>query len=82
MRPGNNHITRKSSESSVTLPTENIFEPDKVRQKIAANGQDNSLFCLSGWPEYLLIPKGTKEGARFLLFAMISKDEKAIKSNH
>lgn len=63
----------------MTLPTENIFEPDKVRQKIIKNKQDSSLFCLSGWPAYLLLPKGTKEGVHFLLFAMISKDEKVRK---
>lgn len=81
MSPGKNLITQKSSDSSVTLPSENIFEPDKVRERILKKEKVDSLFCLTGWPAHLLIPKGTKEGVRFILFAMITKDEKVIKPN-
>ena len=76
--PGNNHIVRRSTESSVTIPSKNIFEPDVIRQNIISKSNVNSSYCLSGWPAHLLIPKGTKEGAHFLLFAMISKDEPVI----
>lgn len=79
MSPGNNHITQKSTDSSVTLPSENIFEPEKVRQRISKKEKDDSLFCLTGWPAHLLIPKGTKEGVKFVLFAMVSNDKQVIK---
>lgn len=79
--PGNNHIIRRSNESSVTIPSDNIFEPEVIRQKISSKSNtDKSSYCLSGWPAHLLIPKGTKEGANFLLFAMISKDN-PVRSN-
>lgn len=42
------------------------------------NTANNSAYCLTGWPAHLLIPKGTLEGAEFLLFAMVSKDAKVI----
>ncbi|XP_055326682.1 phenoloxidase 2-like [Sitodiplosis mosellana] len=76
--PGKNHIIRRSTESSVTIPSKNIFEPDVIRQSITSKSNVDSSYCLSGWPAHLLIPKGTKEGANFLLFAMVSKDDPVV----
>lgn len=81
--PGNNHIIRRSNESSVTIPSDNIFEPEVIRQKISSKSNtENSSYCLSGWPAHLLIPKGTKQGANFLLFVMISKDNPVRSNKH
>lgn len=79
VQPGVNDIVRKSTDSSVTIPSENYFQPEAMIQKINENTANNSTYCLTGWPSHLLIPKGTLEGHEFLLFAMISKDDKVIK---
>lgn len=76
VQPGANNIVRQSSDSSVTIPSENYFQPEALSQKINENTATDSTYCLTGWPSHLLIPKGTPEGDEFLLFAMISKDDK------
>lgn len=69
---------RNSTDSSVTIASSNYFEPEAMREQMKENTANNSAYCLTGWPAHLLIPKGTLEGAEFLLFAMVSKDAKVI----
>lgn len=84
MNPGENIIKRKSDESSVTIPYERSFrsigarhtptDPDKLAE---------FRFCGCGWPQHLLLPKGTAEGMTFELFVMISNadDDNVIQTN-
>lgn len=69
-----NRVIRRSNESSLFVPLENIYNPDVVRRKIQkkANGYDNSSYNFCGWPSYMMIPKGSAEGLPFILFAMVS----------
>lgn len=67
--PGINDIIRRSDESSVTTPFENMFQPDKLRERADAK---TALFCSCGWPEHMLIPRGTEIGKSFTLFAIVS----------
>lgn len=69
---GLNTITRESTKSTVTVQTENIFQPEVVRKQCESKKQDPSTYITCGWPEYLLIPKGTSEGSEYILFAMVS----------
>lgn len=73
MNPGVNNIKRRSDESSVTLPYERSF------RRIGSNFQPTGAaelaqfqFCGCGWPQHMLIPKGTADGARFDIFVMVS----------
>ncbi|MBD5003862.1 hypothetical protein GUF49_20565, partial [Xanthomonas citri pv. citri] len=73
---GDNHIKRKSSESSVTVPdvpsfASLIHDADAA----VASGSDLHLeeFDRScGIPQRLLLPKGTEEGLDFLLVVAVS----------
>lgn len=67
--PGINQIIRRSDESSVTTSPENIFQPDVLREQPDAK---TSLFCSCGWPQYMLIPRGSESGTQFTLFAIVS----------
>ena len=73
VKQGKNTITRNSSESSVTIPFERTFRDLDVKRP-ANNTEElaNFNFCGCGWPDHLLIPKGTAEGFPCQLFVMIS----------
>ncbi|XP_055606735.1 phenoloxidase 8-like [Uranotaenia lowii] len=69
LNPGTNNIVRRSEESSVTIPYERTF------RNVAASNQPNSTqfrFCNCGWPEHMLLPKGTAQGTTYDMFVMIS----------
>ncbi|XP_055918390.1 uncharacterized protein LOC129950477 [Eupeodes corollae] len=73
LKPGQNTIKRRSSESSVTIPFERSFR--RIDTKNLPKGDDalaEFRFCGCGWPEHMLLPKGTAEGLEFDLFVMIS----------
>lgn len=64
LSPGKNTITRNSRNSTVTLSSKNLFAPS-----MALSTTDH---CKCGWPDYLMIPKGTHKGMKFQLFATIT----------
>lgn len=73
MTPGQNEIRRRSDQSSVTIPYERSF------RRIGSQFQpmdDMDLaqfqFCGCGWPQHMLLPKGSAEGTPFDVFVMIS----------
>ncbi|XP_053617529.1 phenoloxidase subunit 2 [Plodia interpunctella] len=76
LKSGQNTITRESSESSFTIPFEQTFRDlsvqadDPRRQDLAAFN-----FCGCGWPQHMLVPKGTEAGAPYVLFIMLSNYE-------
>ncbi|KAK3918236.1 Phenoloxidase 2 [Frankliniella fusca] len=66
-------IERQSSESSVTIPFERTFRNlDKNRPVAGTPEEEQFNFCGCGWPQNLLIPKGTAQGMEVQLFVMIS----------
>lgn len=76
VRPGENIINHRSSDSSVTIPFEKTFRNlDRNRPAEGSREELEYQFCGCGWPNHLLIPKGTPTGMRFDLFAMISNYE-------
>lgn len=72
VQSGANTIVRRSDESSVTIPFERTFRSltgdprDESETSAAFN------FCGCGWPQHMLVPKGTAKGADYQVFAMIS----------
>jgi tyrosinase len=75
VRAGQNVITRDSRFSAVTIPFERSFrdlESGKPPSNASGQVQDQFNFCGCGWPQHMLIPKGSPEGYPSVLFAMIS----------
>lgn len=76
MNPGENQIRRRSDESSVTIPYERSFRRiGSQYQPRGAEQLSQFQFCGCGWPQHMLLPKGTESGAKFDIFAMISDYE-------
>ncbi|XP_063218970.1 phenoloxidase 1-like [Bacillus rossius redtenbacheri] len=73
LKPKSNTITRRSDESSVTIPFEQTF---RNLEKNRPADTDSSImafnFCGCGWPHHLLIPKGSEQGFPCQLFVMVS----------
>lgn len=66
MAPGKNVINRNAIESNVTLSHTYTFEELKAGQSAEAASE----YCSCGWPEHMLVPKGTSKGMDFELFVM------------
>lgn len=76
MRPGQNTVTRRSTDSTVTIPYEQTFRNlDRNRPAAGSTEEAEYNICGCGWPQHMLIPKGTPSGMSFDLFAMISNYE-------
>ncbi|CAF4884696.1 unnamed protein product [Pieris macdunnoughi] len=73
---GRNVITRRSSESTVTIPFEQTFR-DLGAQGSNPRNTDLASFnyCGCGWPQHMLVPKGTESGTPYQLFVMVSNYE-------
>ncbi|XP_055532399.1 phenoloxidase 1-like [Wyeomyia smithii] len=73
LRPGDNTITRRSDQSSVTIPYERTFRRiGTAQQPTDPRQREHFRFCGCGWPQHMLIPKGAPEGVQFDLYVMIS----------
>ncbi|XP_068086764.1 phenoloxidase 1 isoform X2 [Anabrus simplex] len=73
LRSGNNTIERRSTQSSITIPYERTFRPlDQTR--VTPTDQEYN-YCGCGWPQHMLIPKGSPEGFPVELFVMVSNYE-------
>lgn len=58
VEPGLSSVTRKSEDSSIV----------RIRDK----KKTKNIFCRSGWPGHLLIPKGDPDGKKFILFGILT----------
>lgn len=74
LRPGQNTLRRRSIESTVTIPYERTFRNLDTRPT-GGQGEEQFNFCGCGWPNHMLIPKGTPQGIRAELFVMVSNYE-------
>ena len=72
VQPGSNTIVRRSDESSVTIPFERTFRSLNVNPREESENVATFNFCGCGWPQHMLVPKGTPSGAEYQLFVMIS----------
>lgn len=73
VKRGKNEFTRSSLESSVTIPHEITYRNlDGNRTVTSSNEQAAFNFCGCGWPQNMLIAKGSPEGFPCQLFVMVS----------
>ncbi|CAG7818442.1 unnamed protein product [Allacma fusca] len=73
--PGVNEIVRLSTDSAVTVPWEQSFQD--LEEYIDMGQLDtDDIYCGCGWPQHLLLPKGTREGVVFDLFVMLTDGTK------
>lgn len=70
LKPGQNDITRMSTDSSVTIPFENTFR--NLNERPADESEYEFNFCGCGWPQHMLVPRGTTDGYPMIVFVMIS----------
>lgn len=75
LKPKQNPIERKSSESSVTIPFEQTFRNLNTGRPTGGQQLDTFNMCGCGWPQHMLIAKGTPDGLPCQLFAMVSNFE-------
>jgi len=76
METGKSIIRRHSDASSVTIPFDEIFRKiDKNGKPIEPVDKDQAKYCLCGWPDHMLLPKGTLAGTKYQIFVMISNIE-------
>ncbi|XP_019754719.2 phenoloxidase 1 [Dendroctonus ponderosae] len=72
LKQGQNTITRNSGDSSVTIPFERTYRDLDTSRPQGGDQLAQFNFCGCGWPDNLLIPKGSAEGLPCQLFVMIS----------
>ncbi|XP_076646002.1 phenoloxidase 1-like [Halictus rubicundus] len=72
LRPGQNTIEQKSTGSSVTIPFERTFRNLDENRPLSGDSLELFNFCGCGWPQHMLVPKGTTAGFRMELFVMVS----------
>lgn len=72
LRPGQNTIERRSTESGITIPFERTFRNLEENRPVGGDGLEAFNFCGCGWPQHMLVPKGTKAGYPMDLVVMIS----------
>nr|XP_022907905.1 phenoloxidase 2 [Onthophagus taurus] len=72
LQQGENTIRRNSNESSVTIPFERTFRNLDLTRPVGGDQLAQFNFCGCGWPQHMLIPKGTADGLQCQLFVMIS----------
>lgn len=76
LNPGVTVLEHTSDESTVTIPYERTFRA--LNQETPTAGTDAVAafnFCGCGWPDHLLVPRGTTRGYECDLFVMISDYE-------
>ncbi|GLH11231.1 Phenoloxidase 1 [Gryllus bimaculatus] len=68
LKSGDHTFIRNSTQSSVTIPYERTFRNQDRNQ---ATSEDTN-YCGCGWPQHMLLPKGTPDGLQADLFVMVS----------
>ncbi|XP_034237614.1 phenoloxidase 1-like [Thrips palmi] len=67
-----NTIERRSTMSSVTIPFERTFRNLDLNRPQSGTQLEQFNFCGCGWPQHMLIPKGSVSGLQLQLFVMIT----------
>lgn len=75
LKPGTQTLTRKSEDSTLTLPFEKSF-PNAFGDGPREDATDDTAFCLCGWPHHMFLPIGSMDGTPFEVFVMLTPFEK------
>ena len=75
MRSGESTIIRRSTESRVTIPLDQVFPDPTIENsgELTPGAAEN--YCGCGWPYHMLLPRGSRGGFNMQLFVMISDYE-------
>lgn len=83
MQPGENILEQRADQSSITIPYQKQFGTENLaRAPLDDKAYDDFKSCNCGWPDHMLLPKGSATGMSFDLFVMISNydDDKVVDS--
>nr|P80476.1 RecName: Full=Hemocyanin AA6 chain [Androctonus australis]3IXV_A Chain A, Hemocyanin AA6 chain [Androctonus australis]3IXV_C Chain C, Hemocyanin AA6 chain [Androctonus australis]3IXV_D Chain D, Hemocyanin AA6 chain [Androctonus australis]3IXV_E Chain E, Hemocyanin AA6 chain [Androctonus australis]3IXV_F Chain F, Hemocyanin AA6 chain [Androctonus australis]3IXV_G Chain G, Hemocyanin AA6 chain [Androctonus australis]3IXV_H Chain H, Hemocyanin AA6 chain [Androctonus australis]3IXV_I Chain I len=69
LTPGKNTIVRNHQDSSVTISKVRTFDQLGAGEGVS---EDSTEYCSCGWPEHMLIPRGSHKGMEFELFVMLT----------
>ena len=73
MKPGSNVIQRNSSDSAVTIPWEQSFKQlENLQDATDSEIKANNAVCGCGWPQNMLLPRGTTTGMTFDLYVIVT----------
>lgn len=72
VRPGDNTITRRSTDSSVTVPWEQTFRDLERSSELPSAAVS---ICGCGWPQHMLLPRGTANGQLMDLVVFLTNGE-------
>ena len=79
MPVGANTITRSSVDSSVIKPPADTYDDIKASLEVGSSTTVESgcrcrskRYCECGWPQNMLLPRGTASGMSFDLFVMVT----------
>lgn len=72
MRAGSNTIERRSSDSSITIPFGQTFRSLYTPAAAGSSAAEEFSYCGCGWPDHVLVPRGTPEGFPTTLFVMVT----------
>nr|ADD70249.1 prophenoloxidase [Panulirus longipes] len=75
LKPGTNHVVQSSSDSSITTSEEYTFRDLETGPQPGTSRREFN-FCGCGWPQHVLLPRGTPGGMVFQLFVMVTDFEK------
>ncbi|CAO1327416.1 unnamed protein product [Diamesa tonsa] len=83
LKPGENILEQRADQSSVTIPYQKQFGTENLaRAPEDDRAYDDFKSCNCGWPDHMILPKGSTAGMSFDLFVMISNydDDKVVDS--
>ncbi|XP_035705957.1 phenoloxidase 2 isoform X2 [Folsomia candida] len=72
LNPGVNAITRRSTQSNVTIPWDQSFR--QLERSVQAPSAEQSA-CGCGWPQHMLIPRGNPSGQLYDLVVFVTNGE-------
>lgn len=67
-----NNVIQRSVDSSLTIPFSRTFRDLDSSRPTDESALAQFNFCGCGWPQHMLLPRGSPEGLPCELFVMIS----------
>lgn len=75
LKPGTQTLTRRSEDSTATIPFERAF-PSAFNGGAQLEATVDAAYCVCGWPHHMMLPIGSMDGVQFDFFVMLTPFEK------